>query len=101
MFFLRRLGRLIQFANKYNGIIVLLLTVRNSFYELGLLLAALGSGVSFFGFLVYIAELGNDASRISSFPVGFWWAVVTMTTVGYGDVYPGLYFITFFYVLQL
>lgn len=38
--------------------------------------------------IMYFAENGAQPDDFSSIPASMWWAVATLTTVGYGDVYP-------------
>lgn len=40
------------------------------------------------GTIVWGVESGNPDSPIDSLDDGLWWAIVTTTTVGYGDTYP-------------
>ena len=38
--------------------------------------------------LLYAVEGQGQPDKFGSIPRAFWWSVVTLTTIGYGDVYP-------------
>ena len=46
--------------------------------------------VLIFACLIYYAEMVEEDPKndFKNIPLGFWWAVVTMTTLGYGDMIP-------------
>lgn len=38
--------------------------------------------------VIYVAEHDAQPDRFASIPGSMWWAIITLTTIGYGDVYP-------------
>lgn len=58
----------------------------NSRYKITVFLVAVGILVTIVGSLMYLIE--GEESGFNSIPHGIYWAVVTLTTVGYGDISP-------------
>ena len=88
-----RILRLFKLTRHSSGLKILLQTFRASAKELMLLVFFLVLGIIIFASLVYYAERisPNPNNDFNSIPLGLWWALVTMTTVGFGDMVPKTY----------
>ncbi|ESO92586.1 hypothetical protein LOTGIDRAFT_190533 [Lottia gigantea] len=83
-----RVARVFKLSKHSEGLKVLAKTMKTSLRELFMFAMFLGIATIIFSGAVFYAEMGNDNSQFESIPGTFWWTIVTMSTVGYGDYVP-------------
>jgi len=88
---LLRLLRLLRIAKlgRYSSSVLLVeLTVRRCRRELAVTLAIAACVLLVSATMLWLAESEAQPETFGSIPRALWWSIVTLTTVGYGDVYP-------------
>lgn len=85
---LLRLLRIFRLTSYMKSTRVIANVFRNRFQELLLSLVLSTGLIIISSCLVYFAEHNTQPEAFSSIPKTLWWSVVTLTTVGYGDMVP-------------
>ena len=62
--------------------------LRRTWDELAVTLFAIAIMLVLASILMYAVEHNAQPEKFADIPTTMWWAVITLTTVGYGDVYP-------------
>ncbi|XP_066278764.1 potassium voltage-gated channel subfamily A member 10-like [Branchiostoma lanceolatum] len=83
-----RVFRICKLTRHITGMRLIIMTLLASMGSVILLVFFMSILMILFGSIVYFADMNHDESDFQSIPETFYWAVFTMTTVGYGDVYP-------------
>lgn len=78
-----RILKLSRFLDQGN---ILKNALKASVHKIVVFIATVITVVTIVGTLMYIIE--GDESGFTSIPISIYWAIVTITTVGYGDISP-------------
>ncbi len=85
IFILFRVFKLFRYTQSFQTMASVLATKKFEFFTLAMF-AAMVVFVS--SILIYVMEANNTASPIDSLYEAFYWSIVTISTVGYGDMVP-------------
>lgn len=83
---LLRIFRILKLSRYTKEAGFILRALRNSRQKLMVFFAAILTIATILGTLMYMIE--GEENGFSSIPEGIYWAIVTLTTVGYGDIAP-------------
>ncbi|XP_029355868.1 potassium voltage-gated channel subfamily V member 2-like [Echeneis naucrates] len=85
---LMRVFRILKLARHSTGMRAFGFTLRQCYKQASCILLFIAMGIFTFSALLHSAERETEGSSVSSIPYAWWWAAVSISTVGYGDVVP-------------
>lgn len=83
-----RIYNVLKLGNFVDSGNVIMSALYSSRHKIAVFLTAIFTVVVFIGGLVYFVESVNPNSQFTSIPMSIYWAIVTITTVGFGDIVP-------------
>jgi voltage-gated potassium channel len=85
---LTRLLRVLKLGHYSEAVTLLVNVLKSRLPELAVMFMVLCMLLVLSSGLMYYAEHEAQPDTFSSIPASMWWAVITLTTIGYGDAYP-------------
>ncbi len=83
-----RIFRLFKLARYVSALTLVSGVIKGKKEELGISIVFTMFILMITSALMYFVEKDAQPDKFTSIPETMWWAVITLTTVGYGDVYP-------------
>jgi len=83
-----RLLRIFKLGRYTDALTTIISVIKSKKHELMVTVFAVIVLLVLFSSLVYFIENEAQPKVFSSIPAAMWWGAVTLTTVGYGDIYP-------------